>query len=78
MNVVDVDAEYKNFRNQYKADPSIYDEDRFWMKIKNTKTGDGSLKFPLVLSLYDKIRILSHSSACCERIFSAVNLNGYL
>lgn len=75
MNKVEVDNEYKIFRKQYWRDPAIHDEARFWKKVASQKKGDGTHEFPLVLKLYRKLKILPHSSASCERVFSTVKLN---
>lgn len=75
LDIVKIDAEYKNFRRHFKNDVTIDDPDRFWNKVRNCKTGNDELMYPHILDLYDRIRIFPHSSAACEIIFSVVTMN---
>lgn len=45
------------------------DVTKFWEKVRRTE------KYPLLIKMVDKIRILPHMSAACERLFSSINLN---
>ncbi|XP_039278769.1 uncharacterized protein LOC120350252 [Nilaparvata lugens] len=47
----------------------------FWKEVKKTKKGDDMEAFPNLNSFVAQIFTLPHSSACVERVFSAVNLN---
>lgn len=69
LDVVEVDIQYKDFRRMFKTDQSINDPERFWSKVEKYEI------FPLILERRNIIRILPHSSAACERIFSIVTMN---
>lgn len=75
MNVVEVDTEYKNFRRVFMQDISMYDSDKFWMKVQNFQNGDGNPVFEKILQIRNILLLYPHSTASCERIFSAVNQN---
>lgn len=47
----------------------------YWRKVKTQETGDYSEAFPTINQFVKHIFTLPHSSACVERVFSAINLN---
>lgn len=67
-NVVEIDKEYKLFRNTYKVN-YINDADLLWKKVEE----DNSTSFSNILELKNFIQILPHSFPACEHLFSIVN-----
>lgn len=50
---------------------------KFWKKVRivASLSGEESGQFRIVLEIVDRIMVLPHSSATCERVFSTINLN---
>ncbi|XP_065213012.1 uncharacterized protein LOC135840413 [Planococcus citri] len=70
MNAVAVHQEFVNLKVFYRslANRNL-DLNAFWGRVRQ----DGG--FPLLMEMFDRIRVLPISSAAVERIFSAINLN---
>lgn len=47
----------------------------YWRKVKMIVKGDGTEAFTTLNKFVAHIFTLAHSSACVERVFSAINLN---
>ncbi len=72
--VVAVHNEYKKLRRTFKRDLET-DIFNFWKKIQLYHNENGEVEFPLCLQIVQRVLLLPHSSANCERIFSEVALN---
>lgn len=70
----DAEREYKDFCIHFK-DNIIMDQLKFWAKVESTRNASGDPLFPNMLKIAKFIFTLPHSSAACERVFSAVNRN---
>lgn len=72
----DLDREWKKLSNtpEYELDFSKNFED-FWNDVATLTDNSDNLIFPLLVKFINYIRILPHSTATVERIFSAINLN---
>lgn len=74
FDVTDVHTEYKLLQKTFQRDPET-DIKKFWLKVQEYCDEQGQPQFPLCLAIVKRILLLPHSSANCERIFSAVVLN---
>lgn len=76
LDIVALDREWRQIRN---TEIDVTDHETllsYWRKVKKLKKGDESAEaFPLINKFISFIFTLPHSTACVERIFSAVNLN---
>ena len=48
---------------------------KFWESVSKIRKGDASLMYPTLLKMVTLVFCLPHSTACVERIFSAITLN---
>lgn len=73
-NVVDVHAEFRKLKDifRHKCDTDII---TFWRKVEAEVRADGSSEFPLILDIVRRARVLPHTSADVERVFSCINMN---
>lgn len=74
MDIERIAQEFKEVKIMYKNSGAI-DSSKFWERVKKAQRGDDSLQFPLISQLIEKLEVLPHSSADCERVFSAINRN---
>lgn len=71
-----IDVEWRLLRNEsLMLTMDTTDVVEFWQKIKTILNPDGTEKYRQVITLVELILCLPHSSATCERLFSAINLN---
>lgn len=71
-----IDREWRlllNYVSEQNIDCNEFEE--FWNIIENVKNGSDEQTFSLLLKIVNHIKVLPHSSATVERVFSAVNLN---
>lgn len=68
--------EYQRYRRDYanRLNPKLSILEH-WYRVKCDRKGDETPEYPLLIELVEYIFVLPHSSAACERVFSAVNEN---
>lgn len=73
----ELDREWKTLLSMIDTDDLQFTEDfeEFWINVCILKMNNDEPMFPLLIKLVNHIRILPHSTATVERIFSAINLN---
>jgi len=69
-----LDREWRSIINMSNK-PESKDVINYWKTICEQKKGDEKLAYPEINKLVSYLLTLPHSSACVERIFSAINLN---
>ncbi|XP_030756273.1 uncharacterized protein LOC115888841 [Sitophilus oryzae] len=75
-NVNELDREWKKLLNMSESELDFTDDfEQFWINVSLLKNNNDEMMFPLLVKLVNHIRILPHSTATVERIFSAINLN---
>ena len=72
FDVQEVHLEFKKMKKMFTHD---MDKDglTFWQKVRAVKFDDGSAEFPLILQIIERVNVLPHSSANCERMFNLSN-----
>lgn len=72
----ELDREWKLLSNLREEEIDFSkDFEDFWIDISLIRKKDSELMFPLLVKLVNFVRILPHSTATVERIFSIINLN---
>lgn len=71
----DIDTEWRLLRNSDMVSSEMCDLNvtQFWVKVRDTKTGDNEPMYPHLSTLMLNLLCLPHSSATVERVFSSIN-----